>query len=167
MARHYIACLESLTDLPGCQPQAAGMSSSKLLRGRVSLVNNIYSITTVTAGRIPLFARPENALQVIEALRNCERSGISHSLAWVVMPDHLHWLLQLQSGSLGACLQRLKSRSGRSIGDAGSGYHDHAIRRDESLRGVANYLLHNPVRAGLCERPQDYPYSWCRWGWQL
>ncbi|WP_082746599.1 MULTISPECIES: transposase [Stenotrophomonas] len=147
------------------------MSSPKLRLGRVSLPNHIYSITTVTAGRIPLFATPENAEQVIEALRDCELSGISHSVAWVVMPDHLHWLLQLQSGSLGACLQRLKSRSARSIGDAGSiwqaGYHDHAIRHDESLRGVANYLLHNPVRAGLCEQPQDYRYAWCRWGCQL
>jgi len=96
------------------------MSSPKLRVGRVSLPNNIYSITTVTAGRAPLFARPENAAAVIEALRDCELAGISYSLAWVVMPDHLHWLLQLQSGSLGACLQRLKSRSARFIGDAGS-----------------------------------------------
>ncbi|KRG65716.1 hypothetical protein ABB27_15145 [Stenotrophomonas terrae] len=147
------------------------MSSSKLRLGRVSLPNNIYSITTVTAGRAPLFALPENAEALIEVLQDCELAGISQNLAWVVMPDHLHWLLQLQSGSLGACLQRLKSRSARSIGGAGSiwqtGYHDHAIRQDESLRGVANYLLHNPVRAGLCEQPQDYPYAWSRWGWQL
>jgi len=147
------------------------MSSPKLRLGRVSLPNNIHSITTVTAGRMPLFSNRKNAEQAIEAFRHCELSGVAHSLAWVVMPDHLHWLLQLQSGSLGGCLQRLKSRSGRAIGGAGSiwqsGYHDHAIRRDESLRGVADYLMHNPVRAGLCERPQDYPYAWCRWGWQL
>jgi len=171
MARHYKCGLESLTDLLDRWPQAAAMSSPKLRLGRFSLPNNIYSITTVTAGRIPLFAERENADWVIEAIRHCELSGISHSLAWVVMPDHLHWLLQLQSGSLGGCLQRLKSRSARSIGVAGSiwqsGYHDHAIRQDQSLRGVANYLLHNPVRAGLCGRPQDYPYAWCRWGWQL
>jgi len=147
------------------------MSSPKLRLGRVSQPNCIYSITTVAAGRVPLFANPQNAEQVMEALRHCEIARITNNLAWVVMPDHLHWLLQLQSVSLGACLQRLKSRSARSIGGAGSiwqtGYHDHAIRRDESLRDVANYLLHNPVRAGLCERPQDYPYAWCRWGWQL
>jgi len=71
------------------------MSSPKLRLGRVSLPNHIYSITTVTAGRIPLLATPENAEQVIEALRDCELSGISHSVVWVVMPDHLHWLLQL------------------------------------------------------------------------
>ena len=120
---------------------------------------------------MPLFANPQSAEQVMEALRHCEIVGVTNNLAWVVMPDHLHWLLQLQSGSLGGCLQRLKSRATRAIGGAGSiwqsGYHDHAIRRDESLRGVASYLLHNPVRAGLCKRPQDYPYAWCRWGWQL
>jgi len=171
MARHYKCGLESLTDLLDRWPQAAAMSSPKLRLGRFSLPNNIYSITTVTAGRLLLFANRENAEHLIEAIHHCERSGIARSLAWVVMPDHLHWLLQLKSGSLGGCLQRLKSRSGRAIGGAGSiwqsGYHDHAIRQDESLRGVANYLLHNPVRAGLCERPQDYPYAWCSWGWRL
>lgn len=151
------------------------MSSPKLLRGRVSLVNSIYSITTVTVGRRPIFADPQNVELLVEALRHCEGAGVSHSLAWVVMPDHLHWLLQLRAGTLNGCLQRLKSRSGRHIrqrlrADGGiwqAGFYDHAIRGDESLRGVARYLLHNPVRAGLCGLPEEYPYSWCRWGRRL
>ena len=148
------------------------MASPKLLRGRVSVINGVYSITTVTAGRMPLFADRRNALLVIDALRDCEAARLSRSLTWVVMPDHLHWLMQLRAGSLQACMQRLKSRSGRgvarSLGRAGGiwqpGYHDHAIRKDASLRRVADYLLHNPVRAGLCGRPEEYPYLWCRWG---
>jgi REP element-mobilizing transposase RayT len=38
------------------------------------------------------------------------------------------------------------------------GFHDHALRRDESLEKVGRYIIANPVRAGLVENPMDYPY---------
>ena len=38
------------------------------------------------------------------------------------------------------------------------GYHDHGIRRDESLSEIINYCYHNPVRQGLVKQAKDYPY---------
>jgi hypothetical protein len=32
------------------------------------------------------------------------------------------------------------------------------LRDDEGTIGVAKYIVENPVRAGLVERPEDYPY---------
>jgi len=144
------------------------MASPKLLKGRISLVGHIYAVTTVTAGRRPFLTDPVSVGVVMDALRHCDRVGVSRSLAWVVMPDHLHWLLQLRAGTLAECLQRLKSRSSRGMGVVGAtwqaGYHDHALRSAECMKGMARYLLQNPVRAGLCDWPEAYPYSWCRWG---
>ncbi len=42
-------------------------------------------------------------------------------------------------------------------------YHDRALRAEEDRREVARYLLNNPVRAGLEERVQAYPYWYCAW----
>jgi REP element-mobilizing transposase RayT len=66
-------------------------------------------------------------------------------LARVVMPDHLHWLMTPGTESLDAVIQRIKSRSARSIhralGMRGAlwqkGYHDHAVRKDKDLRAMA------------------------------
>ncbi len=87
------------------------------------------------------------------------------SLAWVVMPDHLHWLVDLKRGSLAQLMCRVKSRSCRSVnlmsGSQGGlwqrGYHDRALRRDEDLKAAARYIVMNPLRAGLVKRPGDYP----------
>jgi putative transposase len=141
------------------------MSSSRLQRGRVSAVGGIYVLTTVTHHRRPLFENPQNAEAVIEALRHIERSGRSRSHAWVVMPDHVHWMMELKADSLAICMNILKSRSSRlmRLGRVWQpGYHDHALREEESLEHVARYIVGNPIRAGLAEQANQYPYAWCR-----
>ncbi|WP_102945112.1 transposase [Stenotrophomonas sp. VV52] len=141
------------------------MSSSRLQRGRFSAVGAIYILTTVTRGRQPLFEVPGNAHAVIDALRHIERSGRSRTHAWVVMPDHVHWLMELKSGTLATCMNIFKSRSSRLIGGDRvwqKGYHDHALRREESLIEAARYIVANPLRAGLAEQAGEYPYAWCR-----
>ncbi|CAH0162132.1 hypothetical protein SRABI102_00814 [Stenotrophomonas lactitubi] len=108
---------------------------------------------------------------LVDTLRFIERNGFSHSLAWVVMPDHLHWLMELQMGTLAQCMAVLKSLSSRllnrQLGQKGPlwqhGYHDHAVRTDESLHEKAMYILANPVRAGLASELGEYPHAWCRW----
>ncbi len=61
---------------------------------------------------------------------------------------------------------RTKGRSARRInavdGRQGRiwqpGFHDHAVRAEESIEAAANYMIHNPVRAGLVADPHEYPY---------
>ena len=82
------------------------------------------------------------------------------------MPDHIHWLFGLESGTLGGVMKILKAHSAHAIngisGSRGSiwqpGYHDHALRCEEDIRAFARYIVANPVRAGLCERVGDYPF---------
>jgi hypothetical protein len=37
-------------------------------------------------------------------------------------------------------------------------YHDHALRREEDVVGLARYIVANPIRAGLATRVCDYPF---------
>lgn len=132
------------------------MASPALRYGRWSHTGNVYAITTVTRARRPWFSDKANVDLLIEALRTVERTGRTSSLAWVVMPEHLHWLFELRAGTLAGCMQILKSRSGRSIGRRAEanapiwqpGYFDHALRGDECLRTQALYIAANPVVLG-------------------
>jgi len=82
------------------------------------------------------------------------------------MPDHVHLLLQLREAPLANVLNTLKSKSAielnREIGREGRfwepGFHDHALRKEEDLLGIARYIVANPLRAGLVRRLGDYPY---------
>jgi putative transposase len=71
------------------------------------------------------------------------------------MQDHVHWLVELLSGSLDKAVKRIKSVFTQDVGVAVWG--DHGIRSDESLIHVARYIVANPVSAGLIERVGDYP----------
>jgi REP element-mobilizing transposase RayT len=98
--------------------------------------------------------------------------GSCVNLAYVVMPDHIHWMFQLTAqGELSEIVARTKGRSAHRINQTNgghgriwqSGYYDHAIRKEEDIENLANYLIHNPVRAGLVPEPDRYPYWWSTW----
>ena len=67
------------------------MSYDALRRGRHTLAHQIYCITTVTRDRQPLFTDITAARLLVRELRRLHEKGDVISLAWVVMPDHLHW----------------------------------------------------------------------------
>ena len=56
---------------------------------------HVYLVTTVIEGRAPVFQNLWCARALIRALRYQESKGHARTLAFVVMPDHLHWLLRL------------------------------------------------------------------------
>ncbi|PUA43987.1 transposase [Pseudomonas protegens] len=139
--------------------------SHRLRRGRYSESGRAYLITTVVHQRRPLFSDWCLARLVVAELKHVQDLGLADSLAWVLMPDHLHWLLQLRAATLPQVMQRMKSRSTRQLnqhlGLRGaqwqSGYHDRAVRDGEDIRPIARYIIANPLRAGLVQRIGDYP----------
>jgi len=38
------------------------------------------------------------------------------------------------------------------------GYHDHGLRDDEDYRARVQYVLQNPLRAGLAQQVEDFPF---------
>lgn len=99
-----------------------------------------------------------------------EAEHYAMTLAYVVMPDHFHWLMQLeQRGPLSAVVQRVKSRTTRSLRAEGheriwqKNFHDHAVRKEEDLKNLARYVVANPLRAGLVASVKNYPHWDCIW----
>ena len=148
------------------------MSYDTLRRGRYSLHHQVYCITTVTRDRHPLFADIIAARLLVCELRRLHECGDVISLAWVVMPDHLHWLIQLnEHWPLYRVVKTLKARSAlainRHLGEYGSlwqrAYYDRAARKNEDIRQIARYIVANPLRAGLVRDIGDYPHWDCIW----
>ena len=68
------------------------------------------------------------------------------------MPDHVHWLLQLEgNGNLSGVVRLYKSEVSISLHQRiwQRGFHDHALRDEDDLRDIARYIIANPLRAGL------------------
>ncbi|MDY7533649.1 transposase [Pseudomonas sp. Bout1] len=136
-----------------------------LRTGRYSESGQIYMLTAVTQHRDPVFTDWRVGRLVVHQFRQAHTEGLVDSLAWVVMPDHFHWLVELKHSTLPQLMLATKSRSARAVnahlGRSGrfwqKGFHDRAIRREEDLQAVARYIITNPIRAGLVRRVHDYP----------
>jgi REP element-mobilizing transposase RayT len=149
------------------------LSHSRNLRlGRVSELGRGYLITSVTSNRLPLFADFHLARLAIRELRASDEAGLCTTFAFVLMPDHLHWLLQLSDTTLPLLLGRFKSLSARAINRSRkisgetiwqAGFHDHAIRHGGNLQVLARYIAGNPVRAGLVDSVGEYSHWDADW----
>ncbi len=93
--------------------------------------------------------------------------------AWCVMPNHVHALFEpLEPHDLSTILHSWKSFSSnaihRSWGVKGSlwqvEYFDRFIRSEAHFNRALHYIEQNPVKAGLCQKPEDWPRSSARFG---
>ncbi|POA26908.1 MULTISPECIES: transposase [unclassified Pseudomonas] len=146
-------------------------NSHRLRLGRYSEAGRAYLITAVIHNRQPIFSDWRIGRLLVAELRRAHDQGQVSSLAWVVMPDHFHWLLELQDHQLSHVVGSTKSRCtlivNKTLRRHGplwqSGYHDRAIRDGEDLRPFARYIVANPLRAGLVENIGDYPLWDASW----
>jgi len=143
-----------------------------LRKGRRNVANQAYHICTATYERRPVFERLACGRAVIRSLKVEHEAGHVESLAFVVMPDHLHWLIVLSgTRSLSECVKSVKCHSARRVntllGRPGKlwqkGFYDRAIRRQERLEHVARYIIANPLRAGIVASVRDYALWDAKW----
>ncbi len=80
----------------------------------------------------------------------------------LLMPDHIHFLVSfMDRASFSRVIGDWKHYLSRTYAiDWQDNFFDHRLRKDESLGGKADYILQNPVRAGLVTKPEDWPYVW-------
>ena len=107
--------------------------------------------------------RPDIAALVSKALNYFVKERYELR-AWVVMPNHVHAVVWPMPGY---CLSQIEhswksytaTQANRILGLAGAFWqkesYDHWIRDDDERARVCDYVVNNPVKAGLCARPQD------------
>ena len=126
----------------------------------------VYHITWGTYHRRPHLADEDLASEVVGILLDEARESCFELLAFCVMPDHVHLLVQTSEGTdLIRFVQSVKGKSTRAHWRLVGGgklwqrsFYDHVLRSEEGIPDVARYILANPMRAGLVDRIADYPF---------
>jgi putative transposase len=79
----------------------------------------------------------------------------------LVMPDHIHAILQPSAKSLTESVKSWKRYlSKKNEVKWQKGWFDHRLRANESYSQKFDYIIENPIRAGLAEEPLQWPYWW-------
>ena len=136
-------------------------NSHALRKGRYSQSRQIYHLVLTCENRRQVFAEPCLAKHAVLSMKRLTPEA--ETIAFVVMPDHIHWLIQLNdTKNLSDTVRLLKVFIAHKAGSIWEkGFYDHAVRKEEDLKSIARYIVLNPVRAGLTKTIREYPWWDC------
>jgi putative transposase len=127
-----------------------------------------FSITICTHNNIPLLREFEGL--IFQEVMEGSLGKKSDLMATCVMPDHIHLLLAPISENLIDLIGKWKSYTTHLMWKKGykgkvwqRSFYDHALRKDEDLIKIAEYIVCNPVRKALVKEWRNYSYSWHKW----
>ena len=157
----------------------------KLFKSREA--NTFHYVTTVCFKRTPIFHNEFACDLFIHALKQTREHSKFKLTGYVIMPDHVHLILNPVNRDISVIMRRLKSTSARLILDwlreTGSATslrmlelnrpqrksHTHALWQKEFssidlftprfIQQKLNYIHLNPVRAKLCTHPAAWKWS--------
>jgi putative transposase len=127
-------------------------------------------ITQRASGAERLFHEDDDYLEMLVRLKKVSETYEIEFVAFVLMPNHVHFLLQQNEANLHEAMRDLFSQYARRHnkkyerkGHLFGGRYRQAVCLDESyFLAVSLYIHLNPVRAGLVVQPTDYRWSSCR-----
>jgi putative transposase len=126
-----------------------------------------FFVTTNTSMGRRLLHTERNAGLLIDVLRSLVAEKAFELRDFVIMPDHVHLLLTIDEGmTIERAMQLVKGRFSfrlkREFGFAGEvwqrGFSEVQVMNRESFETHRTYIAENPVKAGLVDSPEFYPF---------
>jgi putative transposase len=134
---------------------------------RVLCPGGVYHVTARGNRKETIFRDERDCAWFFALLREVvtERQWRCHG--YCLLPNHYHLLLETPEADLSGGMQRLNSRYAQAFnhrhemsGHLFQGrFHSVLVRDDRHLLELVRYLALNPVRAGLCREPGEWPWS--------
>ena len=126
-----------------------------------------YHLYNRGVNRQPIFFERENYLYFLRLWRQKLATQTLYVLAYCLMPNHYHFLVQLRSDRLSDRMGRLSLAYTKAInkrhkrcGPLFQGrFQAIHVDHDRYLLNLSRYIHLNPVKAGLVDTPQEWEFS--------
>lgn len=123
--------------------------------------------TSNAVNRELIFADNKAADILLEAILFGRRQHWYYLLSFVIMPDHMHFIIIPKDKNISGSMKSIKGFSSRKINEVlgrkgtlwQSGFYDYMLDNDEKVLSRIKYIEENPLRKGLVTTPEDYIYS--------
>ena len=123
---------------------------------------SIVFVTVCTEKRTPWLAQAACHTALGEAWETADAWLVGR---YVVMPDHIHLFASpgMKDATIERWVQFWKSLVSRNLAGRAKGWQKgcwhHRLRRGESYEAKWRYVVDNPVRAGLVQDAQEWPFQ--------
>ena len=139
---------------------------------RTALPDGYFHVFTRGVDGIPVFPGTEERTRFVELLWRCARRHRWACYAATVLTTHYHLVLEARQERLSLGMQALNWNYARYFNKRhvrfghvfAARFGSRVIEREEYLFDACTYVLQNPVKAGLCERVEEWPWSYSRYG---
>jgi putative transposase len=131
--------------------------------------SRVFFATTNTSMGRRLLQSERNAMLLVDVLRLNVAARKFQLHEFVIMPDHLHLLMTLPGDTtMEKAMQLIKGRFSyrlkKEFGYQGEvwprGFSEVRISDGQSFMEHREYIVQNPVKAGLVDTAEQYPYSY-------
>jgi REP element-mobilizing transposase RayT len=139
---------------------------------RTSLPDGIYHVVARGVPEMGIFLNDSDRSHFVRLLGHVESRHRWICHAYCLMATHYHLVLAATRVALsnGLCelngiyARGFNQRHGRFGHLFADRFSSRLIESEEYLHDACSYVLLNPVKAGLCERVEDWPWSHSRIG---
>jgi putative transposase len=140
-----------------------------------NMAGALHFVTGNVLDRKQIFKHEKYCRAFLEEVHARRENRDCKVIAFVVMPDHIHLIVNPREGDIQASMGILKSLSAKKIIELSP---DHTFRKSdgdnqvwqESFKALPlwsgwminqkiNYIHANPVKANLCATAEDYPWT--------
>jgi REP element-mobilizing transposase RayT len=117
------------------------------------------SINCLPRGRNQL-CHPDVGGKILDSVQFYHERLTWQAVLVLLMPDHLHGIVSFPPDpGMKAVVKAWKGYQKRFRGiEWQDDFFDHRLRNRFEFEEKASYILNNPVRKGLCAKPEDWPY---------
>ena len=137
---------------------------------RYHLPDGVYHVTTLGVAGTMIFVDDEDRKYFVRLLATVADRFGWRVHAWCQMETHYHLVVSTTRDRLSAGMQRLNGlyaqRFNRRYGRRGHLFGDRfaawMVETREHLESAIEYVLTNPVKAGMCKDVRDWVWSWPR-----
>ena len=134
---------------------------------RIEFAGALYHVTSRGNGRKPIFRDDQDRLSFLEVLHKVNQRYHWLCHAYCLMSNHYHLIIETPEGNLSRGMRQLNgvytmyfNRRHRTVGHVFQGrYKAILVEKESYLLEVCRYVVLNPVRAGLVERPEGWSWS--------
>ncbi len=127
----------------------------------------VYHVLIQGIEKNALFQDKKDRQKYLEVLKECKDISRFDLIAYSLFPDHVHLLIRQGNETLSNTMKRAGSRyvGWFNLKYARSGplfrgrFASEPVENEAELVRVMRYIHSEPVRSGLCEKPDDYPYT--------
>ncbi len=134
---------------------------------RLEFYGAVYHIVNRGNNKKYIFKKEEEKEMLLKIINETKQESDFRLLAYVIMDNHYHILIQTMNAEISKIMQRVNNRyskyynikekrTGRNFGKR---YTDRLVAEERYLFTVLKYIHLNPVKAKICEKANDYKFS--------